>query len=396
MSIVSLINPSGETSVQDALWHIASSDNSGQIDFKYVFDVFVNGVQMVRTKVFPEPTNGKGYYDASQVVRNEITYDWFTPVSTTQPECLLAQPSPSGEIAVTYNIRVGEDYSGLTTLNMASGNITAYNWTAPLFKRRQQTTSVFDFKYLTNRPKSTKAKLTDKVMVGFKGVAGQTYVVKFRAYNQSNALISNYTTTTNLVLTSSNKWLQLDIGAEALNNSHGTNVLTSSVKYYDVYLLNGSTESESFRVYVDCNPLYESVNLHFMNQYGMFDTARFGLASRLSMNVEKKTFTRRNYSFGTSSVNYYDSNKVYNESNINYGSKADWSYKLTMDFPSDEEYQWLCELITSPQVFMEIDGDFYPISIKNTNYEYSKYQNNRLRVFEIDVDINQQRTGFRR
>ena len=396
MSIVSLINPSGEISVQDALWSIASSDNSGQTDFKFVFDVFVNGVQLVRTKIFPEPTNGKGYFDASQVVRNEITFDWFTPVSTTQPECLLAQPSPSGEVAVTYNIRVGEDYSGLTTLNMASGNITAYNWTPSLFKRRQLTTSGFDFKYFTNRPKSCKAKLTDKVLVPFKGIAGQTYVIRFRAYNQSNALINTYSTTTNLVMTSSNRWMQLDIGAEAMNNSHGTNVLTNSVKYYDVYLVNGGTESEAFRVYLDCNPLYETINLHFINQYGMYDTARFGLASRLTMNVEKKDFTKREYSFGANSVDYYDANKVYGESVINYGSKANWNYKLTMDFPTDEEYIWMSELIVSPQIYAEIDGDYYPVSIRQNNFEYSKYQNNRLRQLEIEIEMNQQRNGFRR
>jgi len=190
--------------------------------------------------------------------------------------------------------------------------------------------------------------------------------------------------------------MQLDIGAEAMNNSHGTNVLTSSVKYYDVYLINGGTESESFRVYLDCNPLYETINLHFINQYGMYDTARFGLASRLTMNVEKKDFTKREYSFGASSVNYYDANKVYGESVINYGSKANWNYKLTMDFPTDEEYIWMSELIVSPQIYAEIDGDYYPVSIRQTNYEYSKYQNNRLRQLEIEIEMNQQRNGFRR
>ena len=67
MSITSLINPSGNVTAQDTLWHIAYSDNSGQTDFKYVFDIFHNGQQLVRTKVFPEPSNGRGYYDASNV-----------------------------------------------------------------------------------------------------------------------------------------------------------------------------------------------------------------------------------------------------------------------------------------------------------------------------------------
>ena len=78
---ITLINPSGYPSAQDNLWSIAYSSNSGQVDFKYVFDVFVDGVQLVRTKVFPEPSNGRGYFDAMPIVKNEITYGWFNPVN---------------------------------------------------------------------------------------------------------------------------------------------------------------------------------------------------------------------------------------------------------------------------------------------------------------------------
>ena len=128
----------------------------------------------------------------------------------------------------------------------------------------------------------------------------------------------------------------------------------------------------------------------------MFDTARFNLASRLTMDVERKTFEQRNYTFNNSSVDYYDANNVYNESKINYGSKSNHSYKLTMDFPTDAEYIWLAELIVSPQIYAEIDGNYYPVSIKANNYEYSTYTNNRLRALEIDIELNQTRYNFKR
>jgi hypothetical protein len=128
-----------------------------------------------------------------------------------------------------------------------------------------------------------------------------------------------------------------------------------------------------------------------MNHLGMFDTARFDLASRLTMDVDRKTFTKRDYSLGASSVSYYSANGKYNDSKVNYLNKKDHSYKLTMNAPTDAEYEWLDELIDSPQVYFELDGYFYPVSIKNTSYEYSKYVNNRLRVFEVDIDINQTR-----
>jgi hypothetical protein len=128
-----------------------------------------------------------------------------------------------------------------------------------------------------------------------------------------------------------------------------------------------------------------------MNHLGMFDTAKFDLASRLTMDVTRKTFAKRDYTLGATAVSYYDANNKYVSSKIDYLNKKDHSYKLTMNAPTDAEYEWLAELIDSPQVYFELDGYYYPVSIKNNNYEYSKYVNNRLRVFEVDIDINQTR-----
>ena len=128
-----------------------------------------------------------------------------------------------------------------------------------------------------------------------------------------------------------------------------------------------------------------------MSHLGMFDTAKFALASRLTMEVMRKGFEKRDYTLGASSVSYYDANNKYVSSKVNYLNKKDHSYKLTMDAPTDAEFEWLNELIDSPQIYFEFEGYFYPVSLKATNYEYSKYVNNRLRVFEVDIDLNQTR-----
>lgn len=391
MSISTLINPTGEVSVQDDLWHIAHSTLSGQTDFKYVFDIYNGGTQLIRAKVFPEPTNGRGYFNAAKVVGNEMTFAWFTPTASGMAMALY-QPNVSGEIAVTYSVRVGEDLTGTTTLNLASGSVTAFNYVPGLFNRRQVTTSSFAQKFMTNRPRYATAKLGEKILIPFKGTGSHRMFIN--TYNYSNALIANteVTATTNITT----GYLQMDIGSAAVNSAAGSSIITDAVKYYDVYLQKSSVNTETFRVFVDCDPRYTTVNLYFINQYGMFDTARFGLASRLNMSVERKQFERRDYSLGTTSVDYYNANNVYRESVVNFGSKSEWQYKLTMDFPTDAEYQWLAELINTPQVYAEIDGDYYPVSIVETNYEYSKYQNNKLKAFEVAINMNQKRYGFQR
>jgi len=392
---ITLINPSGYPSAQDNLWSIAYSSNSGQVDFKYVFDVFVDGVQLVRTKVFPEPSNGRGYFDAMPVVSNEITYGWFNPYSSVFGEEFLLNKSETLNEKI-YQIRVGEDYSGTTYLNLASGNVTAYNYSAPLFKRRQINIGQKINNWLTNRPLKIKAKTTDKILIPF--FQRLRYFHLF-TYGYDNAIINENIFSYSIVL---HKYAQYDIGVQALNRQVFTAPITSATSYYTLRCMNASSVASStifsntIRVDIDCNPNYTPINLYFINAYGMFDTARFNLASRLTLDVERKIFEQRNYTLNNSSVDYYDANNVYNESKINYGSKSNHSYKLTMDFPSDAEYQWLAELIVSPQIYAEIDGNYYPVTIKNTNYEYSTYTNNRLRALEIDIDLNQTRYNFKR
>jgi hypothetical protein len=375
--ITQLAYPSGEPSVQDALWHVFNTNVTGQTDFKYVMDLYVGGVQQVRVKLFPDPTNNKGYFDAGNVVRNTMTYDWLIPSETF----LMCEPNVSGQIAQTYQYRIGEEYSGTTFLNLASGNITAYNWNAPLFKRRQSDATSKTNKWFTNRPTTINASLTDNIFIPFKSDVNLT--LKVSTFDNSNNLIAN---NVDAVALNGKKFLQCNIGVNALNTRFGSTIINSSVKYYQVWF----NSLDKITVYLDCNGRYDSYNLHFLNDWGMFDTAKFNLVSKLSMDIERKGFEKRDYKFGSTSVDYYANNK-YVESKINYQNKKDFTYKLTMNAPTDEEYVWLAELVASPQIYFEYDGNYYPVTIKATNYEFSKYVNNRLRVFEVEIEMNQTR-----
>jgi hypothetical protein len=67
-----------------------------------------------------------------------------------------------------------------------------------------------------------------------------------------------------------------------------------------------------------------------------------------------------------------------------------------MDYPTDGEYQWLSELILSPQIYAELDGDYYPVTIKNTNYEYNQNIVNGLKTLDLEIELNQTRYAFTR
>lgn len=393
MAISSLISPSGYTSAQDDLWHIALSNNSGQTDMKYVFDVFKSGTQLVRVKVFPEPSNGRGYFNASNVIRNEVVFDWFVPRAEFASYC--AWLTNSDTLAeVTYQIRVGEDFSGVTTLNMASGNVTAYNYTPPMLKRRQVGIGNKLNNWLSNRPLFIKAKRTDKILIPSFGSTIDTLVIT--PYNESNVAMSGY----GIGNANVKKYNQMDIGVPTLNRMSqdlSFDCVPANTKYYTIKLYNSSTtESSTIRVDIDCDLRYTCMNLYFINHYGMFDTARFNLAQKKIMSIDRKSFQQNEYKYNNTSVDYYDSNYVYRESKINFNTKTNWTYKLTMGYPSNAEYEWLSELMDSPQVYAEIDGNYYPVTIKGTNYEYMVYQNDGLKELVVEIEVNQTRYNFRR
>lgn len=371
-------SPASGQTVQDSLWHTIISDASGTTDFKYIFDVWVNGTQKIRVKQYPD-TDGQGYFDAGPTVRNTMTYAWFVPTNAIVQS---SQPDASGGISQTYQIRYGEEVSGVSTLNMASGSTTAYNYLPSLLRRKLDTIAAKAGKWFTNRPLVADAGLTDNLFIPLSTTGAPTLTIK--KYNQSNVLVDTET-----YVSPKSNFIQCNVGPVAINNEF-SGFIDDSVRFYTV-----DFGGDLFKVNLNCENIHTVFNLHFLNAWGMFDTARFSKVSRLTMDVQRKGYARKDYST-SSGIPSYISNNVFNETKINHAVMTDHSYKLTMDSPTDAEYQWLAELVSSSQVLLEVDGYYYYVTIKATNYEYSKYVNNKLRPFEIEIEINQPRKGHLR
>ncbi len=90
--------------------------------------VYINGSQVIRSKVFPAPSaeGSYGVFNASPMVRSFVT-NYFEPSGNS---ILVAS---NDKIKVDYDVRIGEEVSGVTTTNLASGSYSAYNFVPPLF-----------------------------------------------------------------------------------------------------------------------------------------------------------------------------------------------------------------------------------------------------------------------
>jgi len=381
-------NPTNKPTVQDDLWHVMTSDASGSVDFKYVIDLYVNGVQKVRIKQVPEPGTGKAYFDAGPVLRNSMTYEWFEPINSS---IIVAQPDMSGQCGLIYRIEVGEDVSGVTTTNMASGEVSAFGWVPKPFRRRVDGMSDKVNKWFTNRPLYANAQSKfhssttngDNLFIGF--LTDTTLTPHITLYDGNGAVVQSVD---GAPFTPPAGVVQLNVGPSACVSGYFPFLdIIESVQYYDIWF----NSFDKFRVNLVCNPMYDAHRVHFLNRWNVWDTHRFDLVSKLTMDVERKSYQTRDHKFNGNSVDYLSASNRYYESKINFFNTTDWMYKMYADSMTDAEYEWLSDLIVSPQILLEKDGLFYPVTIKNTNYEYSKFVNNRLRPLEIDFEVNQTR-----
>jgi hypothetical protein len=382
-------------SIQDDYWVIVESDNSTDPDFKYVIDVYVNSVLLIRAKIYPNPADNLGYFDISKILSSQISYDWFVPVAYTNNSYVVSNQKNH----LDFRVEVGEDIAGVTTTNMANQDWQAYNWVPSLLNRRNAYQFSNGPRWLTSRPLKHTLCLQDKLYVPFfTDNNSGTMSLRVASYYFDGSLRTSVTMEYSYGLQES--FVQLEIGPQTIIDNQGgiLNPITSAVWYYTIQpLVNGDEVGDKFYVYLDCCNDH-SANLYFMNRFGYYDTARFKLENKLMMDVERKSYNDAPYRFDDENfkTKYSDDNGVYYESKINYYQKMNWTYKLSMNYPTDKDFEWLEELIYSPQIFMEYKGEIFPVTIKNTTHEYFRQSYSGLKTFDIEVEVNQKRQSFRR
>jgi len=400
MAITSLINPSGNPSLHDSMWHIATSSNVNNSNFKFVFDLHdPNGVQYSRTKIFPDPNTAKGYFDSAAIMRNTISIDWFEPSNNF----VTAIPNTSGQIGKEYQIRVGEEYTSggviLTDINMTNANCSGFNYFPRLFNNLPgENLKIRPDDFQSNRPRyNSKVPYgTRVIMMPFYAPNGITGEVEIFQPNSKKNLSWPNPDISFTVAASGSRFYQLNMSPTGLFAFNTQDFDFPKDGRFIVKLNN-----KPFELIWDCQPQHTPILLHFVNAYGMFETVSFNLVNKLNMKVGRKAYNQDGLTYGNTLVDKYRTSNVhagivYNETKINYVQNVDWTYKLMMEAPTDAEYVWLAELIFSPLIYMQLGENFYPVTITNSTYEYSKQVYNKLRNLEIEVELNQSRRGISR
>ena len=400
MAITIQSSPAPYSSMHDDLWYVSSSTNVGQTAFKFVYDVFVNGAQVSRTKVYPSPSaeGSYGVFNPSPMVRSFVT-NYFEPSGSS---ILVAS---NDKIKVDSQIRIGEEYvSGgipYTFTNLASGALSAYNYYPPLFADILFTNEDnplvlsnyydnllienFTDDWLTERDTNNiTIEYGDNFYATFFRVTAGSYFAKIDVLSESGSILD----TASGSITFSGEMNLFNCSAASINTFAGRSLITESAYGYDVYIKLGAAESRKLRFTQKCYPKYRQYNLNFLNRLGGWDTMKFALVNRRSSEFKKTSYRKNEYQLLGNAMTNIDAYNKYNESTVNYAIQHKDMFHLISDWVSQQDYEWLAQLMSSSIVYMEVQGAFFPVTISSNNYQYKLESADKLFNFEIDIEVS--------
>jgi hypothetical protein len=384
MAITINSTPEAYPSAHDDLYFVTTSDNVAQSGFKFVFDVYINSSLVTRIKIFPDPVNTKGIFNAGGIVRDYIA-GYFKPNPTQ-----TAFSYTGNDLYIDYEVRFGEDYGGTTYTNLASGTYKAFNFVNPVF--RNFSTSYYQPKintWLTGRDvAAADVQMGEKLYAGWMNTAGTTtnLTIKVQKYLNGGGFDGVYEQGDPVTCSA---FVLFDLSPAALNAYFGYEFITASTYQYGVRVLYGGNGSAEFKVKLACQPRWTPVSLHFLNRLGGYDTFQFRLVNRRSAQVERKSYEQMDWQYNAGSMSRYDSYKRINAGNNTFAVNETVSFKLSSDYINQTDYLWLKDLITSPEVYYEVDGYYYPVGIKSSTWDEKIRAADKMFNFELNVEFAQ-------
>lgn len=340
-----------------------ANDPSTYPDYAYICDVYVDSEYRGRIISRPHPVTKRGIFDVSKILQSSA--DYGLKITTSQTE--------DYDIRIPYQLKFGEQYGGVIYTNVLVDSTNRYCFET--YKKRPFTsTDVLSNGLASNMPAKVKYHSSQAyhLIPYFSNVSGITDIV-VTYYDSSGNSISSDT---------------IDNSGYTANTIRQANILYSGVPSNAAYaLLTGA--GVSVRVDYLCDGKYTPFTLAWLNPYGAFDSQSFGMVSKKSIELDKKTFAQTNYVVDSSGLVSYKEGKVYYGSKRGFHSNVLTRLKLTSHILNDNEYSWLSELFASPLVYLYLPDEdlFIPVTIGQNNYDFNTYLNNKLSPLQFDVEF---------
>lgn len=375
MAYASELVPASYTSAHDSLWHIVSSSNNSQSSFKYVFKLQIGGTDIATLKNYPD-SGGYGVLDVAPIVRNYLG-SGFNPSGSS----LLHYAGSF--LFVDYTINLGEEWVGQELIFRTSATAKGWNYSLNPFRT---SISTYANKFLTTRDRTAGEVINgEKFYITYFNANLSAVTATIQKINEDGSNSGSPSTGATLSSLSS---LLLDLSPSAINTYLGTSFITDATYGYKVTI-----GSDTMIMKQVCAPRFTAVNLVFQNQFGGYDTFGFRLLNRQQKNFKRTTYQTAEYQRSGTTMAHKSSSGVHYGGVQALATQIDWSYLVTSDYLSAIDYALGAELLASNEVYLHIINggvsDYYPIVMKDTNYQEKTSTSDKLFNYQLQFDLGQ-------
>ena len=379
-----LISPAG-----NPLMFTFSSDETGQDNFSFIIEVYVNSVLHSTHQVFRQfGTLSK--FDCSGILASTLSSPLIVDGTLT-----TFYDSAINE----YNIIVYEKYGATPAIQANATSSTRYAFNGSL---RHQDWIVFDYQdhnadtnnsttpitFLSDFPSGNKffCGLEERMFLGI--FCLDTGVnLRVRLYNSSNTQIA-----TDLVALTLSDLIVIDASPSTIiSETSITQGNFDAAVYYTIEARPTGAganlgASQAFRIDIDTEcKRYETRRLHWLNKFGVWDSFTFSLVSIDSSTVQSNGYQREKGVWDNTSYTY----PLYQGEKTTFAKTASDQLVLNSDFIKQEVQQWLVRgLYESPVVYLEVeDGtEFEPVNVTNSNYQFKTRRRDGLIQEQITIE----------
>jgi hypothetical protein len=350
-------------------------------------DVTQGGDVLTRIKQYPNPS-GVAVYDVSRILNDylEPRTDVFDITTSTT----------YGNGMGTFAIKFGEEYgsspsSSVTLYNGSGGagnpavtgteavvwggsidpnNGFGYNWDDVYSE------NIFLTSYPNSQTPSTdfnykKVATTDSGILSYKGDNVQgTIIATLKTFGGSTI------TTVNLKGTVDNNGTIIPAGPQNLLDAGVTSTQLNNTDWYSI-----DVSSDSFYFKIDTNACnYDRANFLFVNKQGAWDFHGISLPKRKSTNVTRETIVKPfvNYS---SNLSPYDGKRRGTDI---YDLSVSDDWMIPTQYLTQDEAEWLSEMIESTEVYLQDGTNFIPIVITNSSYTHNTNKRSQ-KIFQYEI-----------
>ena len=355
--------------------------------FAYLIDVKDGSTTVGRLKV-PPTTQGFGRFDMSGIMESYISSD-LGLLNGTNIDSVYDNTNSYKNFTLefgwvhyntgsaTYDIPQTVTFPDTTT--GTSYDLLTFNGSLPRYRRdvvnfydwqynnyyEKYTDNSTTRKFLTNSPNggSVNNSYNQKVMLTDEGYIYVLYDhandpisnVIITTYNSSGSTVSS-TTLSVPTLTTFNH-LRIPVAPTTINKINSSYLTSGSqpiigqnITSYRISLKgSGGSVSELFYYNIETECRFETRRLEFLNSLGGFDYFNFTKVSRHTEEIERKFFqTTPNDLSLTGAIDY----SISNREKVQYYTKSMPKMKLTSDWVDYNTYNWLLELIESPEIYL--------------------------------------------